>query len=639
MSAALWFCGFLFSLPIVQPYELARLAAVIFVTAALGGSLVPQLAGPGLALPRSPLPLFMLLFWGLGVLSVIWSPALNVSFMALCLFSLLPMSFFAFLVTGDEKTFRRLFAAVGVVSGALALWVFVQFFFLPEMLVQDGVRRPFADSNAYAAFLSLSFFPALGIMVSGTRRLETNAAMALCALCLGAMVVLGSRSAIAGLLAGLTLFFLLAMPLSKTNILRMTAVLAAAVSVFLSLVFVTPSSVSRINPASHLIARDASLPESYQTRQDLWRSTLAMIHDRPFSGTGIGTYFLYYPEYRQISETKSAGLMAHSDPLQFAAEMGLVAPALFYLALAAAVLRMAAALRMSPAADPRRVIAGALFCGAGAVVLHAHVSFNFYVAPVLMLTGFVLAWWMLLTGDILPKDKAVPFRLPRAAAWGSVVVPLALFLFAAQGFFMATHHLNRAKNALANGNMDAFASAVNAAGRAGFGRDAQAYVMAATIPLGILGKADGRAEREKLRMQVLALLDKAEEHNPRSVMQLYYRATLALDLGRPEDAEKHLRRALTLEPQHLPSRLMLADIYERQGQKDKMFETLKAGLPWFYTRHDPRPYYERIKNAAHAVGDRKTEDQVNRMAAKAAMFWQIRDASPSGQGDILPASP
>jgi hypothetical protein len=45
--------------------------------------------------------------------------------------------------------------------------------------------------------------------------------------------------------------------------------------------------------------------------------------------TGIGTFYLYYPAVN-TGDYFSTGRMAHSDPLQFWAEMGVLAPLLFY---------------------------------------------------------------------------------------------------------------------------------------------------------------------------------------------------------------------------------------------------------------------------------------------------------------------
>lgn len=61
-----------------------------------------------------------------------------------------------------------------------------------------------------------------------------------------------------------------------------------------------------------------------QGRAQAYRSTLHMITDHPFFGTGLGTFADAFPQYRgDVASTQGVWDYAHSSPLQFAAEMGL----------------------------------------------------------------------------------------------------------------------------------------------------------------------------------------------------------------------------------------------------------------------------------------------------------------------------
>jgi O-antigen ligase len=59
-------------------------------------------------------------------------------------------------------------------------------------------------------------------------------------------------------------------------------------------------------------------------RKEVYRSTLAMIADNPILGTGIGTFAEAFPAYRgNLVTTEKVWDLAHSVPLEFAAELGL----------------------------------------------------------------------------------------------------------------------------------------------------------------------------------------------------------------------------------------------------------------------------------------------------------------------------
>src|SRR5690606_5015736 len=103
-------------------------------------------------------------------------------------------------------------------------------------------------------------------------------------------------------------------------------------------------------------------------------------------GTGIGNFFLYYPAYR-AEDFSTAGFMAHNDPLQFAVEMGLLAPVLFYALLIMVLLRTLKSLRGIAGDNPRRLLILAPFFALAALVLHAHISFHFHVLALLMASG------------------------------------------------------------------------------------------------------------------------------------------------------------------------------------------------------------------------------------------------------------
>ena len=109
---------------------------------------------------------------------------------------------------------------------------------------------------------------------------------------------------------------------------------------------------------------------------DAVRASLAMIHDRPWMGSGLGTWTLMYPRYAGL-DTGLAVNQAHNDWAQWAAEGGL--PFLLIMILFAGLL-------CKPAF---RSIYG---LGVVAVLLHALVDYPMQQRPALA------AWWFAMAG-------------------------------------------------------------------------------------------------------------------------------------------------------------------------------------------------------------------------------------------------
>jgi O-antigen ligase len=134
-------------------------------------------------------------------------------------------------------------------------------------------------------------------------------------LCLSAMFLTGSRagvmlSLLAALIA-LCLYVLKSVPLGRRSLRYM---LAAACAVFIVTQALGTGVAARFDSEGFA---GGGRPETY-------RSTLAMIEDHPWLGTGLGTFAFVFPGYRSSAWT-SAGTWerAHSTPLEIASDMGL----------------------------------------------------------------------------------------------------------------------------------------------------------------------------------------------------------------------------------------------------------------------------------------------------------------------------
>ncbi len=586
LFASLWALSFFFSLPLVQPYEYARLAAFALAAFALVLALIRAARRP-VALRKEGMTGLLLLLWLWAGLSILWSVSPFVSAIAWGTFSLLPFWFLTFLLLPERAVALRasLWAAV-VMIAALALWALLQYFVFTGFLVKAGhVRHPFGDPNNYAALLNLGIFSALALGFSARTR-GLIIAVTLAAVMAAAQGVIGGRAALIILAFGLVVLIFALRRLNTTlRIGRAAAVLLLTLGLFLGIA--QGFSATRESPLERF-AGFTGADKSVESRLDIWRSSLSLLRADPWRGHGAGTYFLLYPGARAPAESYSSGLMAHSDPLQFAVEMGLPAAFLFYAFLFAALRR---ARRMKTPAGL------CLFTGLGGLVLHAHISFHFYVASILVMAALVLAAWHAQTEEETLATPA-PFPAPLAAV---MVALLAFFVFTMQGVLRSEYHASRAAQLARQSDVQKLADEINAANRAGFGLNPRPYVFAASVPLALLMANPALEEREvqALQQQTDDLLVRAEKAGAHQAGLYYYRGLLYAQQKDKRAADEFLR-ALAVEPAHLPSRLMAAQELRRQGRGDEAYEVLKAGLPWRYALHDARPLYAETARQAAA---------------------------------------
>ncbi|HBR68043.1 MAG TPA: hypothetical protein DEA55_01560 [Rhodospirillaceae bacterium] len=611
-QVALWILALGVSLMFSQAFEAQSFAlAVVFIALCATVSVARSFGAGGLRISFSPLLKAGAAFWVLALISVILSETRFESFLYFWFFSCLPLAFIAFTAAPEpEKFFRAGAAGFGLIALFLGVSTLAQFLFFRGMLNNGMVAWPMVDPNALAAMLSLGLFGAMGVMLGAQNRMHSNASLVTALVLAAAIIVSGSRAGIVALALVFPVFLWLNAALVKKHKRCLMALGAGAAVIFALFAWGgAPMPVKWLWIAD---APDEGL-KSVGVRLATWSSAWEMIKDHFWFGTGIGTFFLYYPEYRS-KDFVSAGFTAHSDPLQFWAEMGVLAPILFYAFLAGAIIRTMKALKAAEKNSSLRVIIVTTFCALGAMIAHTHVSFHFYVLPILLGTGFLLALWFWATGQALGGAQSL-LRLPegwtRATAWAVCFMPFVLCM----GVFTAAAGsdilLRRAQDASVAGDMQSFAADVNAAAKISQNMNARAFLMAASVPIGILdAKKDGAGaqEKEDLYKQALGLLDRAQRLNPRLADAYYQKAVLKKLMQRDDNIESLLQEAQRINPLHAPSRGMLAAHYQKTGRMPEAMAVMKAGLEWPYRDEAALAYYQQAALLFLEGGDMQAQE-------------------------------
>lgn len=596
-QAALWVFALGVSLMFSQQFEAQSFAlAVVAVTFCATISAARAFSAGGLQISFSPLLKVGTAFWVLALISVFLSEVRFESFLYFWFFSCLPLAFIAFAAAPEpQKFFKAGAAGFALVVLFLGFSTLAQFLFFRGMLNNDMVAWPMVDPNALAAMLSLGFFGALGVMLGAQNRMHSNAALAAALLLAAAIIVSGSRAGLVALALVLPVFLWLNAAQVKRHKRCVAALGIGAAALIAALAW---GHAPMLVKWFWISDAPGEALKSVDVRLATWASAWEIIKDHFWFGTGIGTFFLYYPEYRG-ADYYSSGLFVHNDPLQFWAEMGVLAPILFYAFLAGAVVRTSKALKRAGPDTSLRTIIVTAFCALGAMIAHTHVSFHFYVLPILLSTGFLLALWFWATGRALGGAQPV-LRLPagwtRATVWAVCFMPFVLCM----GVFTAAAGsdilLRRAQDSSVAGDMQSFAADVNAAAKLSQNMNAKAFLMAASVPAGILeAKKDGvgAQEKEDLYKQASGLLDRAQALNPRLADIYYQKAVLEKLMQQDEKIEGILKEALRINPLHARSRIMLAARYkDAGGRMQEAVDLMKAGIEWPYRDEEGLAYYQ-----------------------------------------------
>ncbi len=544
-------------------------------------------------------------FWFVAFASVAASEIPTISLIYFGVFSLFPLSLCCTMLARGKTWFFTV-AGIGYALFAAAIFLheFVHFFMHPEPSFR--AQWPFADANALAGFLLPGFFAALGLMLGATRRAHSNAGLALAVVGAAGIMATGSRGGLMALVLTLAVFVILSWPQIRHHKRCVFAFLASVVALLALSQF--PGVMPEHNAGERIVRTFTGEEPALWTRPEIWAGTWRIIQEHLWTGTGIGTFHLYYPA-ANAGDYLSAGRMAHNDLLQFWAEMGVLAPLLFYGFIAAACVTTWRALKNIAPNDPARIHIIAPFCALGALAAHAHVNFPFYVPSTLMLAGVFTGYWFVQVrrvsegvGTALPPERRQMLKI-------ALIVPL---LAVSYGFMIlqASHIVFMRGDARGQvGDLEGFVEDINKASRMAGRKNAEAVLMAARVNVASLQAQGGiaRVGARQLHKDTVALLDEAEELNPRLAgvphtrgLLAVSRALLGLDgEGSPED---FFLEALALEPMYFPARVELARYYTRKHDKERAFAVLEEGWKWVDTAEVPDAYYDMLASSAMEQG-------------------------------------
>jgi len=290
--------------------------------------------------------------------------------------------FLVFLVVSNEnwssRWLRRLAMAIAVIGFGVAMFGIVQFFTWNGSLywvrpIKFGAPfGPYVNHNHFAGLMEMTFPVALALTFD--RRLG----FAWKAFMMSAGLVMALATFMTLSRAGL---FCLALSFFLFVYLALRKKVKPAVVFTLGLLVVLGLGGLIWLGAEPVVQRLLALPGlgqelSYLDRIRIARSTLRIIQDHPFTGTGLGTFALLSPIY--ISwPTSEVFDKAHNDYLQLLSEVGLVGFT-FVVIWIVALFRSLVSMARDSSQHSSMLAVGA-FCGCFAILIHGLVDFNLQI--------------------------------------------------------------------------------------------------------------------------------------------------------------------------------------------------------------------------------------------------------------------
>jgi O-antigen ligase len=316
--------------------------------------------------------------------SLYWSLSIGLAMQWAGTLLLLPLSYLAWrqlaTLPWAERALHLLLSGLLLL---LAVWGILQG---PETLSAKP-QGPFNDANTFAGVLSLLALPLLAHYLAADLNMapawRRTAQLALLGAGALTFFLIASRGATLSIM--LVLLPLLWLARTQSRFSRKLLLLACVAGMaYLSTLWVT-SGLGNV-----LLRLVGTLQEGDSSRVMLVRSTLQMIADHPWLGTGLGSFRLLYPRYRMHMEAGSGGGWVHNDYLQLWQEGGL--PMLLLVsALVIWVVRELWRSGRRGEVDRATLIRLGYLFGMLAVFIQAGTNFMFYFAFVSLFLGIYLA--------------------------------------------------------------------------------------------------------------------------------------------------------------------------------------------------------------------------------------------------------
>ncbi len=574
----------------------------------------------GFKIPKSAVTYIILLWWLYIILSYFWSYISFSSILFLGIFSIIPLLFISILNNAEEDIkslikYLSIYLLVAILL--LAIGATVQFFFF---FTEYGPRieYPMANPNSLAVIFAMTIIAITGRYLLEYKNTNSKYYLFILFILFMALFVTYSRGAIFSTILSQILLFVFYVKKER----RFKAIFKVALLGAITYMLISYSYMQLIQNDAYLYSMDSIKNiSSLEKRVQIWKSSLELIKENPIFGIGLGNFYAFYPKYRFFADT-SSGNWAHSDSLQILIELGIIGLILFYFLLTAILIRTIIAVQKSE--KKLKIIIP--FAAMLVVFIHGQISFHIYQPAILIPLSLLLTWWYFETNKILKTGVIViPFNFNM---WRVVI--LLIFLVVTSWNIRAAISIyltEQIKKYLRAEQLEKFAKTIEFANKIA----PKSYIMpklyVSGFHLGLLQNAASNMSNDNYASSLKIadnMLSEAEKQNPKEPTIKYSKANLFLIKGSTEKAKEILIQNLEDNPRHIKTRMLLSDIFWREGKKEKALTILENGLYWAYAEN-VRAYYLKVLDSYYILG---YIDNYNKLKNKIDDFYKFYQEFP-----------
>ncbi len=583
----------------------------------------------GLSIPKTPLAITLTLFWVWLAVTQVWSTVPYVTMVnfwwvgsAVLVFWLVSLS------TERSSFFPGAYIVVLAVGIVLALLSFYQ-----QLRLGVQAQSTFLTRNSHAGMMCLLAVPVSShfLIAQGADRNAiwiTRLLGLVLFILFFSLALTSSRGATLGLFIALAVVLVLAYGrIPRARILLFLGIVALA---YIAANFLAQGEVSA--RLSTLVKLEKADPG----RLLIWQTSWQMLKDSPWWGTGIGTYWLHWPPYRDPRDG-SAGFYVHNDYLQIWIETGL--PGLLLL-LAVYVAALAAFVRLWRHQKLNTAVlleSAGLFGGLLAVAVHTFFDFDLYIHPIQLALGLILARLHSLYVSQAPSKSFILMPAQRLGSPGYrtiilLFILLPLMYFAALGVSaMLTY---KARDLVVHGKWVEASTSLTHAGRLMPTSDIVLTAHADLLRQAALKlPAGSAAERKLLYQSALAMLEDAEKVNPLRPQIFFMRGLLYQqypDLA-GEDWNRRATQAYATALKRDPMAFWAREAYGRlllgQGKLQEAKALLEGGMEYQYAGTSIIGYYALVARVRREAGEESRAIEIEKRID--AIVRAARSASQS----------
>ena len=536
-----------------------------------------------------------------------FSASKDTSFSPSLVLAALPVSILLGLFLG-----RQAFTALFWICALFAANAAVRFVWLGER-----ASSPLVDPGTMTTLLYLAWLPWTHQNLDGARPVSRNILLLLASVTLVftlAMFATYSRYALIVVFGALAGWLVLSL-WQKIAWKSLGAVSIGIIAAFAIYTLSTNMLGGAVNESLAAMNPDVAQPSP---RELLWTSTLAMIaRESGWTGLGLYTFSLLYPQYRSVYEQGTQGLFAHNDFLQIFMEGGLF---LFIPLLAFALFVLGRCVIEGFARGGWRASLG-YWAAAACALVHASINFVLYIYPLTVLLGIVFGAGYVIAKEGRSSEKPSGSG-QRKIWWQLSLVPIALVIWTL-GVDVASYSVFSGQKGVPGVRQvvktpDEAVSFAHIAAELNDDRGIPRLALAQYHAAGLVADPNesNPIETRKRTAQYFQEAIAVDPWNP--MAYLSFAQFLNRNDGRKEAIEELLLKAHSLNKQDVAVANALYLFYSANDQSQKALEVARAVLQWceFHTTRDRQGMEALVSKVQGLPGLEEETTRCNNLFAK-----------------------